>query len=102
MTKTKGTPDADALARIMEACATLPTSAAIADALGVSGKTVRGRVRAGTLRTADDATLPGVRVSKDGQTALTEAHKRAIAFTFAPQDEAQREALAQRLAPSTK
>lgn len=89
----------DAISVVMDACAKLPTSAAIADALSVNGKTVRGRVRAGTLRTHDDAPLPGVRVSKDGQSALTDAHKRAIAYTFAPQDDAQVFALADKLAP---
>lgn len=92
----------DALAVIMDACASLPTSAAIADALGVSGKTVRGRVRAGTLNPGEgNDALPPVRVSKDGQTALTEQHKRAIARTFAPTDADALDALAQRIA-STK
>lgn len=88
---------ADAIARIMDACALLPTSAAIADAMHVNGKTVRGRVRAGTLRTHDDAKLAPVHVSRDGQVALTEQHKRAIAYTFAPQDDEAREALASEL-----
>jgi hypothetical protein len=83
---TKATP-VDALTVLMDHAATLGTSAAIADALKVSGKTVRGRVRAGTLNPGEgnDALTP-VRVSKDGQTALTEAHKRAIVRTFAPSD----------------
>ena len=100
--KPKATPDAgtEALARIIAHAQTLPTSAAIADMLGVSGKTVRGRVRAGTLKTVDDSTL--VRVSKDGQSALTDAHKRAIAFTFAPTDDAARIALADKVAPVSK
>lgn len=102
--KPKATPDAgtEALARIIAHAQTLPTSAAIADMLGVSGKTVRGRVRAGTLKTVDDSTLDGVRVSKDGQSALTDAHKRAIAFTFAPTDDAARIALADKVAPVSK
>jgi translation elongation factor EF-Tu-like GTPase len=87
----------EALAVIMTHAESLPTSAAIADALTVSGKTVRGRVRAGTLKTEDGTALAGVRVSKDGQTALTNAHKRAIAFTFAPSDDAACVALAERL-----
>jgi hypothetical protein len=77
---------------------TLPTSAAIADALGVSGKTVRGRVRAGTLRTPDGVDVPApVKVSKDGQSALTDAHKDAISYTFAPQDDDALAALVARL-----
>lgn len=87
----------DAVNALQAYAVTLPTSAAIADALGVNGKTVRGRVRAGTLHTSDDATLSPVRVSRDGQSALTDAHKRAIAYTFAPQDESACIALAVKL-----
>ena len=95
MSASKQTSTPDPLAVIIDACASLPTSAAIADALHVSGKTVRGRVRAGTLDAGEgNDTLAPVRVSKDGQTALTAAHKRAIARTFAPKDEAALTALA--------
>jgi hypothetical protein len=79
-------PRTDALAVIMAHAATLPTSAAIADFLGANGKSVRGRVRAGTLKAEDGSALAPVHVSRDGQTALTDAHKRAIAYTFAPAD----------------
>lgn len=76
----------DALAIIMTHAATLPTSAAIADFLGANAKSVRGRVRAGTLKSEDGSALAPVHVSRDGQSALTDAHKRGIAFTFAPSD----------------
>lgn len=101
-TTRKATPKVDtrdaAIASLMDYAQTLPTSAAIADALSVNGKTVRGRVRAGTLHTPSGDALPPVKVSKDGQSALTDAHKRAIAFTFAPQDDAACIALAVKLA----
>jgi hypothetical protein len=75
-----------------------PTQAAIADGIGVSGKTVRGRSRAGTLDAGEGAdALPPVRVSKEGQTALTVAHKRAIVRTFAPKDDTALAALADKL-----
>lgn len=95
--------NATPLDTIMSAVESMGTSATIADALGVSGKTVRGRVRAGTLNPGEgNDALPSVRVSKDGQTALTSAHKRAIARTFAPSDEAALQALADKLGTPSK
>lgn len=75
----------------------LPTQAAIADALGVNGKTLRQRTRSGGYKDAEGNALPSVRVSKDGTTALTDAHREAIARAYMPQDDAAVIALAQSL-----
>lgn len=77
---------------------TLPTQAAIADALTVNGKTLRQRTRSGGYKDGEGNALPPVRVSKDGTTALTDAHREAIARAYMPQDDAACIALAQSLA----
>jgi hypothetical protein len=70
----------------LAAQATKHTSAqAIALMIGANGKSVRTRVRAGTLHGSDGATLPAVYVSKSQP--LTDAHKRAIVHTFVRDDE---------------
>ena len=78
------TPNIDALAR---KAATLTRSADIARMIGASGKSVRARVRDGRLKDSTGKALAPVFVSKDGENALTDAHKQAIVRAFVKSDE---------------
>ena len=93
----------EAIVALQAYARTLAKTQHIADALGVSGKTARGRVRAGTLRTPEGIdTPPPVKVTDTGDVSLTDAHKDALVWTFAPQDDAACIALADKLAPTSK
>ena len=88
----------DALASIIAYACTLPSQEKIANALGVNGKTVRGRSRAATHKHADGEATPSFRANVDGQKPPTRVVE-AIVYTFAPQDDAALFALADKLAP---